>query len=392
MKRKILGMVVALLMAGTLAVYGDPPDVSARSYWVYEIESEKILTEHQAGKQTPAASLTKLMTCLLTLEAIDRGELKWNEQVRLPAAYVNPGGSSMDLKPGQRVTVRQLVSGLMIVSANDGAQALAVRLGGSEAGFVRMMNARALALGMSQTRYLNASGLPAKAGENLTSAADTGRLAAHLLKNYGDVLLKITGRKAFAIDAASGSKSATNTLMQIKAGVDGLKTGHTDAAGFCLAATMPFQNREDARLIAVVMGTASERARNTAAGKLLDWAERTYRFAVVIDRSQSLTAGNWGGLDSRPVTAHPAETVERLVKADAGIQTTVSFTPPAALPLEKGAVIGSITAVLADGEQITVPLISDTEILELTLQERLKLFMTQLEDWITSLYRLDSRA
>jgi len=301
MKRVIISIIASLMLFSSLCVYADGTIASARSYWLYETGTGKVLAEYQANLVTPAASLTKLMTFLLTVESIYKGSLQWDETIIMPASYVNPGDSSMDLTPGQRVTVRQLVNGLMIVSANDAAKILAARLGGSEDDFVKHMNIRAEELGMKHTFFVNATGLPFEGGQNLTSAADIGVLSDYLLKTYPDLLLAITGQHGLYNPETDSFKPTTNTLMTLKKGVDGLKTGHTDDAGYCMAASMPFLSRKDARLIAVVMGTRSEKARDEAAKNLLDWAEKNYVFKNVIDEKMIVTAGYWRGLASKPI-------------------------------------------------------------------------------------------
>lgn len=384
MKKIITGLLlIVLFMQGTTA-HGTSIAAGARSYWLYETGTGQILAENHSQDKTAAASLTKLMTCLLALEAIQRGELEWSEAVTVPSDYINPRGSTMDLQAGEAVTVRQLVNGLMIVSANDGAQVLARRISGSEAAFVMQMNRRAKELGLERTAFLNATGLPEAAGQNMTSAADMGRLSAHLLKEHGETLLGITGQRLLQDPQRKYSKPSTNTLMYLKVGVDGLKTGHTNSAGYCLSATMPFRQDRDSRLIAVVMGTANEKARDNAARELLDWADKNYDFVTLIDKQASYSAGNWRQLTSRPVTGHPESTVERLMNPIDRQPVRVTVTLPSQLPLGKGDVIGSVTTRLPGGEEVTVPLISDTEIIGLTLLEQLQLFIRSIGAWLSS--------
>ncbi len=384
MKKGVMGLLLILFLLCGPSGYAEDTIAEARSYWLYETGTGQILAENQAHKQTPAASLTKLMTCLLTLEAIERGELQWTDTVTLPSSYINPGGSSMDLQAGENVTIRQLVNGLMIVSANDSAQLLAQRLGGSEAAFAVLMNRRSKELGMAQTSFMNATGLPEATGQNMTSAADMGLLSAYLLESHGDSLLGITGQRLLTDPERKYSKPTTNTLMYLKKGVDGLKTGHTNGAGYCLAATMPFKTLPDARLIAVVMGTTNEKSRDEAARKLLDWADDNYDFVTLIDKGSRYSAGEWQGLKTRPISGHPETTVERLMRQELRRPVTVMPLLPEKLPLRKGDVIGTVTTLLPDGERITVPLISDTEIVGLTLWERLQLLIQRVGAWLGS--------
>lgn len=384
MKKVVLLIIAFIMIATPVCGHGDSRIAESRSYWLFESSTGTVLAEYESSLETPAASLTKLMTCLLTLEAIEQGWLQWDENITLPAAYINPGGSSIKLEAGQNLSIRQLVEGMLIASGNDAANLLADRVGGSEAVFVKKMNERAKALGMKQTRFLNATGLPTEAGENMTSAADIGLISEHLIETYQKYLLDITSKRTYRNTEMNFSKSSTNTLMILKKGVDGLKTGHTNKAGYCTAVTMPFLDRADARLIAVVMGTPSEKTRDEAAKSLLDWAEEAFRFRNVIDANQSIAVGNWEGLISRPIQGHPEKSVECLLKVEATSNVTVLSDLPEKLPLMKGDVIGKVTAELPDGGRVTVPLISDTEILDLTLQERVRLFFKALGDWFSS--------
>lgn len=385
-----MNRIAALLLAGGLLMGAVPawgaPETGAASYWVVELGSGRVLADKQPETPLPAASLTKLMTCLLTLEAVDRGELAWDEALTLPADYVNPGGSTMALKAGETVTVRQLTEALMIVSANDAAGLLARRISGSEAAFVAAMNDRARQLDLNRARFLNPTGLPTETGQNVMTAEEVGRLSAYLIRHYGEQLLSITRRTRLTDTARNQVFRGTNTLMLKKPAVDGLKTGHTNAAGYCLSATMPFRGRKDSRLVAVVMGTADEAQRDDSARVLLEWSEQQYSHRAVLSASQQFSAGTWQGLESRPVTLRPERTVERLLAAEESVSLTFSPALPSALPLRKGDRAGTVTAALPGGERITVGLVSETEITGLTLGEQLTLAIRALKLWFGSLF------
>ncbi len=382
-KRIAALLTAGCLLFGPLQAFG-APETGAASYWVMETGTGRVLAEKQPQAPLPAASLTKLMTCLLTLEAIDRGELAWDEALTLPPAYTNPGGSTMALRAGETVTVRQLAEGLMIVSANDAAELLARRIAGSEAAFVAAMNQRALQLGLTRARFLNPTGLPTEAGQNVMTAEEVGRLSAYLIRQYGEDLLSITRKPRLTDSRRNLVFRGTNTLMLEKPAVDGLKTGHTNAAGYCLSATMPFRGRHDSRLVAVVMGTADEGQRDASARALLEWSEQHYAYRAVISASERISGGVWKGLKDRPVTLRPEKTVERLLARDEAVSLTYDPALPEALPLHKGDPAGTVTAVLPGGERVTVALVSETEITRLTLRERLTLAIRALRSWLGS--------
>lgn len=384
MKRLMAGILLCGMLILPGGAFADPGIVEARSYWLYEARTRTVLAEYQGELVTPAASLTKLMTGLLVLESLEKGIHRWDETIKLPETYVNPGGSTMELFSGQSVTIRQLFEGLLIVSANDAAQILAAHVGGSEAGFVEQMNSRARQLGLKQTLFINPNGLPTVSGQNMTTAQDIGILCTFLLEHYQEPLLEVTARKVLADSTGKPGKPATNTLMMLKPGVDGFKTGHTDAAGYCLAATIPFGPVEDARLIAVVMGTADEKARDHATQRLLEWAENQYAVVKVIDEKQILDTGLWNGLESRPVKAYADKTVIRLLKKTDRVTTQVQYIPPQSLPLLKGDAVGSVTVQISNGEIIVVPLRSATEIRNLTFDEQVLLLFQTIRHWVFS--------
>lgn len=386
--KAILAWLLALtLIGGAYPTFADEPSISAKNYWLVETGTGNVLTAHQADQQVAAASLTKLMTCLLTLEALENGTIEWKQEVVLPSGYVNPGGSSMYLKPGERVNVEQLLRGLMIVSGNDAAGVLATLISGSEKEFADEMNARAKVLGLKQTVYINASGFPEAEGENYTSAEDVGKLSEYLLSHYGEQIIGITSNSRYKDSARGLDLPSTNTLMQKMDAVDGLKTGHTDASGYCMSVTTVFDEPRKTRLVAVVMGTDSKNARDKAAGSLLEWGRENYEYRVAVDGSRKVSAGLWKSLPRREIVAVPQRSVEMLYNVAEDTVITVKWALPESLPLRKKDVIGTISAVMANGESVDVPLISETEIRHLSLSENFTLLSEKFQGWIRRLLR-----
>jgi len=263
------------------------PDVHAVSWIVVDGESGQTLVEHDADIERQPASLTKLMTAYLALDALRRGTMQWDEKVTIDAADIGHVGNDearMYLKPGQHVSVQALVQGLIAASANDAALVLARRIGGSPDGFERQMNAMAHRLGMNHTNYATPSGITTPG--NTTTARDLSILALRLTKDFPEYYT-FSSEQHFAYGAFR--KRNKNWLLGKDPSVDGMKTGHTQAAGYCIVATAkrrqvsPPMTR---RVFAVVLGAPTANDRISGAGKLLN-----YGFSVYVDHPTSDASG-----------------------------------------------------------------------------------------------------
>lgn len=229
----------------------------------------KILYEKNAAQAKPPASITKLMTLLLAFEALDDGDVTWEIPLTVSEAAWRMGGSQMFLEIGQEVTFRDLITGISVVSANDACVVVAEYLAGSEGAFVGAMNEKAAQLGLQHTTFKNATGLPAEG--HVMSPMDIVVLSRHLLTNYPGVL-EFESQREFTYNGIK--QYNRNPLVGRYEGADGLKTGWTEEAGFCLAATA---QREGLRLISVILNTPGEKERLTAAEELLDYGFANFR-------------------------------------------------------------------------------------------------------------------
>ncbi|OPZ64913.1 MAG: D-alanyl-D-alanine carboxypeptidase DacF precursor [Firmicutes bacterium ADurb.Bin506] len=235
---------------------------------VLEVGSGAVLHEADADRRIEPASLTKLMTVLLAVEAVERGRVSLADVVVVSAHAASMGGSQVWLGEGERYTLGQLLESVMVASANDSAVAVAEHIAGSEVRFVDAMNARAAALGMKSTHFENASGLPGGRGEGggYTTARDMARLAQEVVKHEQVLKWSNTRSKVFRRSPLFILET-TNPLLGTYPGCDGLKTGHTDAAGYHLIATAL---RGGVRLVCVVMHAESDQARAAQCAQLLD--------------------------------------------------------------------------------------------------------------------------
>ena len=250
-----------------------PPQLSAKSYLLIDYDSGRVLAENNASERIEPASLTKMMTAYLVSAELQRGTVSLDDQVVVSEFAHSMPGSRMFIESGTTVPLRELMKGLIIQSGNDASVALAEHIGASETGFVSMMNQTAQALGMQDTRYENSSGLPHL--NHYTTVTDLAILSRALIRDYPETYKLYSVREYEYNDISQRNR---NTLLWRDDSVDGIKTGHTEAAGYCLIASA---KREDMRLISIVVGTASEKSRARESQQLLNYGYRFFRTARI---------------------------------------------------------------------------------------------------------------
>lgn len=264
------------------------PQLAASSWILMDADSGRILAEHNSDERLPPASLTKLMTAYLVERELDRGTISLDDMVNVSENAWRTGGSKMFIEVGDRVSVNNLLHGIIIVSGNDASVAMAEHLAGGEAPFADLMNQHADRLGMSNTNFQNATGLP---GDNHYSTAhDMALLSQHIINDYPEHYA-IYSQRQFTFGGID--QPNRNRLLWRDPTVDGLKTGWTTEAGYCLVSSA---KRDGMRLISVVMGTNSEEARAQEAQKLLSYGFRFFETMKLYERGAVLaTPRVWGG-------------------------------------------------------------------------------------------------
>ena len=269
--RKVAAVLVCCLILGLLPgkVRAAGLEVAAKSAVLMDVETGTVLSEQNAHEMLAPASVTKVMTMLLIMEAIDSGKIRWEDTVTASESAASKGGSQIYLKVGETMTVSDMVKSIAVSSANDCACAMAEHLSGSEGAFVEQMNARAKELGMEDTYFVNCTGLDddPEAEKHRTSAYDIALMSRELLKNHPDIKKYTTIWMDTVRDGAFGL-SNTNKMVRFYDGCTGLKTGFTSGAGYCLSASA---QREGLELIAVVMGSETSKDRFAACKSLLDY-------------------------------------------------------------------------------------------------------------------------
>lgn len=316
-----------------------------KSAILMEASTGKVLFEQNADEALPPASVTKIMTLLLVMEAIADGRLSYTDMVTASEHACSMGGSQIYLKVGEQMSVEDMLKSVVIASANDAAVALAEHIAGTEESFVEQMNRRAAELGMKHTHFENTNGLDDTTTKHLTSARDIALMSQALLTHA-----KITEYSSIWMDTIrDGSFGLTNTnrLVRFYRGATGLKTGSTAKAGFCVSATA---TRDGMSLICVIMGAESRDIRNASASSLLDWgfANFTLYRAPAISFDPIRVTG--GVREECTVRAEEfSDVVDK--NAEKRIQTVTELPEVLKAPIEKGAPIGKVTYQL-DGKNI----------------------------------------
>lgn len=254
----------------------------AKSAVLIERDTGTVLFEKNSDESLPPASMTKIMTMILIMEAIDHGKLSWDEKIRTSEYAASMGGSQIFLEPGEEMTTKEMLQGIAIGSANDASVAMAERIAGSEEAFVEMMNKKVKELGLKHTKFQNTTGLPVE--DHYSSAYDMAIMAKELLKY--DEITKFTGTYESYLRENTDKKFwlvNTNRLVKFYPGVDGLKTGFTNEAKYCLTATA---KKGDMRVIAVIFGAPTPKDRNAQITKMLDYAYSQYQTKPMYKRNE----------------------------------------------------------------------------------------------------------
>lgn len=327
-----------------------PPEIAARSYLLLDLTSGQELAAKEADAPIPPASLTKLMTAYLVFDALRVGKLELKQTLPVSERAQRQPGSRMFLDAGMKVPVEDLIKGLLVQSGNDAAITLAEGAAGSEERFVQLMNEQAQALGMKATRFLNPTGLSQPG--HLSTGRDLAILATRLLRDFPDYAYFHAIRKYRYEGTPPANDSNRNLLLFRDPSVDGLKTGHTEAAGFCIIASArrefpnlgPDGTAGARRLLAVVLGTESENARATETQKLLNWGYTAFESVKLFDADQAvLTPAVWKGTSAQARLGRPQAVVVTVPVGSASrLRTQVVRPEPLVAPLRKGQATGTL--------------------------------------------------
>ena len=337
-----------------------PPDVAARAYLLLDVSANQVLAAKDPDMPVEPASLTKLMTAYLVFDALKAKKITLDQALPVSERAWKMPGSRMFIDPKMRVPVEDLIKGMVVQSGNDATMALAEGVGGTVEHFVEMMNAQAKALGMKSTGYKNPEGLTEPG--HITTARDLGVLASRLMQDFPQYVGYYAIKKYRYPGTPASNENNRNLLLFRDPSVDGLKTGHTDAAGFCLIATA----KRDAagvgqrRLLSIVLGTSSENARAAESQKLLNWGFTAYDAVKLFEAGQAVvTPVVWKGKASSVKLGRPAPIVVAVpAGAAARLQTQAARPEPLMAPLSKGQVVGALKVTLDQKPLVDVPLLA----------------------------------
>ena len=341
---KRIGLLVLLLPVLAHAVAPQLPVIAGRAWIVADLSSGQVLLAERPDERVEPASLTKLMTAYVVFQALKEGRLKLTDQVTISEHAWRTGGSRTFIQVGTQIPVDILIKGMIVQSGNDASIALAERVGGTEAAFAQMMDEYARRLGMKSSNFENADGLPSPG--HYTTARDTATLASALIREFPQYYPLFSLREFMWNNIRQGNR---NTLLGIDPSVDGLKTGHTDSAGFCLAASA---DRNGMRLVSVVMGAPSEKARAAASAALLNYGYTFYETVrVKAARETVLKPRVYKSAAEFAAVGVPYDVYVTVGRGQgAGLTTSAHLShEPLIAPLAAGSAVGELTVADAGG-------------------------------------------
>ena len=319
-------------------------DLDCKSAILIEATTGKVLYEQNADEALPPASVTKVMTLLLVMEAIEEGKIRLDDMVSTSAHAASMGGSQIFLKEGEVMSVEDMIKSVVIASANDAACALAEFVSGSEEAFVKAMNERAKELEMKNTTFENTNGLDDTAENHLTSARDIAIMSAELIKH--DKILEYSSIWMDTVRNGEFGLTNTNRLVRFYRGCTGLKTGSTAKAGFCISATA---ERDGMKLVCVIMGADSRDIRNAAATKLLDWGFANYGVYSYAGEKFDGIRVLGGAKSTLAAESSPYSIVVK--KSDLSkIEKKSDIPSEIGAPIKKGDVVGSVRFSIGESE------------------------------------------
>lgn len=363
----------AFILTGNTQTLPQPPEIAARSYLLLDMTANQLLASKDIDSAVEQASLTKLMTAYLVFEALRSKKIDLNQTLSVSERAWKMPGSRMFIDPKMKVPVEDLIKGMIVQSGNDATITLAEGVGGTVERFVQMMNDQAKVLGMKSTTYKNPEGLT-EAGHT-TTARDLSLLATRLIRDFPDFIAYYAIKKYRYEGTPAANDTNRNLLLFRDPSVDGLKTGYTEAAGYCLiatakrnfpnlAATSASSGSPEAvggrRLLVIVLGASNENARASEAQKLLNWGYTAFEAIKLFDANQSVISPPvWKGTSNQVKTGRTHPIIVAVPGGSAlKIKTQVVRTEPLVAPITLGQQVATLKVSLADQPFADVPLLA----------------------------------
>jgi serine-type D-Ala-D-Ala carboxypeptidase (penicillin-binding protein 5/6) len=345
MKRIALAFLLCLSLLAEAAA-PQPPSIVGRSWTVGDMSSGQVLTAQKSDERIEPASLTKIMTGYVVYQALREKKIGLEQQVNVSERAWRAPGSRMFIQPRRPVTVDELIRGMVVQSGNDACIALAEAVAGNEEVFVQMMNREAARLGMKNTRFMNSTGLPDP--QHYTTANDLYLLTTALIRDFPTEYAQYYSQKEFRYNNIA--QPNRNRLLWLDPSVDGVKTGHTEAAGYCLIAS---SNRGGRRLVSVLLGSTSESTRAQESQKLLNWGFQFFDSVKLHPANQSVKAIEvWKGVGKEVKSGFRSDIIVTVPKGDADkLKAELLTQQPLVAPVAQGQRVGTLR-VTYDGKPL----------------------------------------
>lgn len=350
-----------------------PPTIDAKSWLLIDMNSGQVLSENAADERLEPASLTKLMTAYLTFDAIKQGTLQLNQLINISENAWRTGGSKMFVRVNTQVTVEDLIKGMIVQSGNDACVALAEGIAGNEENFAQMMNNQAKRLGMTASQFKNSTGLPNP--EHYTTARDLSILTTALINDFPEFYKKYYSIKEFTYNNIK--QPNRNRLLWLDESVDGVKTGFTDNAGYCLISSA---NRDNRRVLSVLLGAKSANGRINESAKLLNWGYVAYDSVQIVPANKVLANLRvWKG-EKNEITAKVNQAINLVIPKGYANKVQYNFVPVTGdennggeklvAPIVKGQILGKIVVSIENKTFMEIPVKSDEQIEQGSLWRR----------------------
>ncbi len=386
--KKLLLLTFVLILSVPTFIYCDDNnkvDRYSRSSILIDQVTNRVMFEKDPDAKRPLASLSKMMTFLIALEAIDNKEVNKNDIITIDKDMAKVKGSSYHLKVGEKVPLYELMKGLMIVSGNDASIAIAKHISKDEQTFVKRMNEKAQEIGMTNTTFVNPNGLPiydmqnpkAPAKENISTARDIAKLGKYMFDNYEKEVVAITDMQTYSYPERGFQKNNTNALLGIIPAVDGIKTGYTGNAGYCLSFSMVVdkdeKNEIKHRMIGVVLGANHKDKRLSASLSILNYGKNNFSTKKVMEKDKLIGKKYIKGLEELEVVLKSEDELYATLKDDENLKSQITLKE-LTYPVKKGDVIGVIKYFTESGEVIgSVDIISGNDIEDISLITKIKI-------------------
>lgn len=335
-----------------------PPEIAAHTYMLVDVTANQVLASKDVDAPVEPASLTKLMTAYLVFDALRTKKITLDQRLPVSELAWKMPGSRMFIDPKMQVPVEDLLKGMIVQSGNDATMALAEGVGGTKENFVRLMNEQAKALGMTGTGYRNPEGLTEPG--HLTTARDLSILAMRLMRDFPQHMHYYATKEYRYPGTPAANGRNRNTLLFRDPSVDGMKTGHTNAAGYCLVSTA---NREmpnvgGRRLLSILLGASSDNARANESQKLLNWGYTAYDAIKLFDASQAMESAQiWKGTQGTIKIGREVATLVTVPSGSAGkVTTQVVRQEPLMAPIAKGQQVGTLKVLVAEQVAAEIPI------------------------------------